>query len=390
MTKPVKVSLGMRDVFLVGTAHVSDESVRLVRDTIEKEMPDVVAVELCEQRHQSLMDGKKWDETEITEVIKTGRTHLFLIQLLLANFQRRIGDTVGVKPGAEMKKAVDIAREKGIRVELVDRNVKVTLKRAFDRMSLSEKSRMLYDFISGMLEGGEINKEVIEKLKKKDLLTEMLEEMSREMPSVKKVLIDERDEYIAHKISMIKGKRIVAVVGAGHVDGITKNLKKETGDIGRKIKKLEETREKKSMLKYAGWGVIAAIVLLVSAGFLTHGVSFTWELVLKLFLVQGTLAALGATLALAHPVTIVATFISAPFALLHPLIAVGWISALVELKMRKPLVKDFNGLLKLNGIGDYWKNRITRIFLVLLLTNGFATLGTAINLVLTYYLTTRI
>lgn len=382
MARPVRIRTGGREVFIVGTAHVSDESVKLVRDTIEKEGPDAVAVELCAQRHQSLMDEKRWDDTEITEVIKTGRTYLFLIQLLLANFQRRIGDKVRVKPGAEMKKALDVAREMGIRVELVDRDVRVTLKKAFDRMSLFEKTRLLYDFIAGVFNTEEIDREVIERLKKRDVLTEMLEEMSREIPSVKKVLIDERDEYIADRIRKINGKRIVAVVGVGHVEGIVKNLKKKMSNaaVDRRISKLDEVTEGKKTLRHLAWAAPAAVVLLLLAGLVKHDAAYTLDMILKVFLVQGTMASLGAAVAMAHPVTIAATFLSAPFALLHPFIAVGWISAMVELKMRRPTVGDFKGLMELNSIGDYWRNRITRIFLVLIMANLGGTVSTLLVL----------
>ncbi|MFH1126229.1 MAG: TraB/GumN family protein [Candidatus Altiarchaeota archaeon] len=380
MTEVTTVEMPGKKVFIVGTAHVSDKSVDLVKETIEKENPDVVAVELCKQRHQSLMDGKKWDETEITEVIKSGRTHLFLIQLFLSNFQRKIGDKVDVKPGAEMKKAVEIAKEMGIKVELVDREVKVTLKRAFSLMTLTEKLKLGYDFIAGVLDNEEVDKELVEKLKKKDVLTGMLEEMGREIPSIKKVLVDERDEYIAYRIKEIDGKKIVAVVGAGHVDGIKKNLDKKV-DVKDRLKTLEEVKEGGSSWKYLSWIIPLAFISLILIGFLMKDISFTRDMIIKLFVIQGTLAALGAAVALAHPLTIIATFISAPFALIHPFIAVGWISALVELKIRKPLVKDFKGLLQLNGIGDYWRNRVTRIFLIMILTNLFATAGTAINIV---------
>ena len=378
MKEVTTVKLPGKTVVLVGTAHVSDKSVALVRRTIEQEKPDVVAVELCRQRHQSLMEGKKWEETDILKVIQSGRTHLFLIQLLLANFQRRVGDKVNVKPGAEMKKAVDIAREKKIPIALVDRDVKTTLSRALSVMSAGEKFRLLYDFMAGVLEGEEVDKELVEKLKKKDVLTEMLEEMGREMPSVKKVLVDERDEYLAYKIQELKARKIVAVVGAGHIDGIRKHLKRETKNVQVKLKELSENRERRSVMKYLAGIVPLAFLGLFAAGFLMHDASYTLDMVFKWFVIQGTLSAFGAALAFAHPLTIAATFIAAPFAVLHPFIAVGWISALVELKMRKPLVKDFKGLMKLNGIGDYWRNRVTRVFLVMMLANLGGTISTVV------------
>jgi len=380
MTKVTTVNIPGKKVFLLGTAHVSEESVKLVRETIEKEKPDAVAVELCKQRHHSLMNEKKWNETDINEVINSGRTHLFLTQLLLANFQRRIGDKIHVKPGAEMKKAVEIAGEKRIKVELVDRDVKTTLKRAFSLMSLREKIKLAYDFIGGIFEGEEVDKELIEKLKKKDVLSEMMDELSREIPSIKKVLVDERDEYIALKIKELKESKVVAVVGAGHVEGIRKNLKKKTTNTKSRLEKLEMMEGKKGFARYLPWIVPFAFIAVIAAGFIKHDAAFTSDLILKWFLIQGTLSALGAALALAHPVTIAATFIAAPFAVLHPFIAVGWISALVELKMRKPKVKDFKGLMKLNGITDYWRNRVTRIFLIMMLANIGGSISTLVVL----------
>jgi pheromone shutdown-related protein TraB len=374
----VKVEIPGKEVYLVGTAHVSEKSVDLVEKTIRDVNPDTVAVELCKQRHESLFQEKKWDETEIDEVIKTGRAHLFLTQLMLANFQKRIGDKVNVKPGSEMKKAVEIARENKIRVELIDRDVKTTLKRAFSLMTLGEKAKMASSFIEGMIGGEEVDEELIESLKKKDVLTEMLNELGREIPSIKKVLVDERDEYIACRIRELKGNNIVAVVGAGHVEGIVKSLKSKGKNFRDKIKELEGVREKKSLSKYVPWLLPLAVVGLLFAGFLTHDAEYTLDLIVKWFIIQGTMAALGAMLALAHPVTIMATFIAAPFALLHPLIAVGWISALVEMKMRKPQVKDFRGLTQLKGISDYWRNRVTRIFLVMILANLGGTLSTLV------------
>jgi pheromone shutdown-related protein TraB len=229
-----------------------------------------------------------------------------------------------------------------------------------------------------MIGGEEVDEELIESLKKKDVLTEMLNELGREIPSIKKVLVDERDEYIACRIRELKGNNIVAVVGAGHVEGIVKSLKSKGKNFRDKIKELEGVREKKSLSKYVPWLLPLAVVGLLFAGFLTHDAEYTLDLIVKWFIIQGTMAALGAMLALAHPVTIMATFIAAPFALLHPLIAVGWISALVEMKMRKPQVKDFRGLTQLKGISDYWRNRVTRIFLVMILANLGGTLSTLV------------
>ena len=162
------ITSGNKEISLVGTAHVSKESIELVRKTIDKENPDIIAVELDEQRYEALLNKKKWDETEIHKVIRTGRAYLFLTQLLLTNFQRRIGDKLGVSPGSEMIEAINIAREKGIDISLVDRDIKITLKRALNTMTLKEKLKLLYALLEGILEREEIDDEILEKLKKKE------------------------------------------------------------------------------------------------------------------------------------------------------------------------------------------------------------------------------
>ena len=384
------IKTGEKEIFLIGTAHVSKESISLVKETIEKEKPDVVAIELCDQRYESIRNKKKWDETDISKVIRTGRTHLFLMQLMLANFQRKIGDEIGVKPGSEMIEAIGIAKENNIDIALVDRDIKITLKRALTCMSLKEKIGLLYGFLSGAIEEEEINEELIEKLKDKDVLSEMMEELGREIPSIKKALVDERDTYIANKISSLNEKRIVAVVGAGHVEGIKKLLdlgtvpgtgKKKTRDeIKKEIECLEETKKGNSKFKYVAYLVPLVFLTIVGWGFYAHGTDMTLDLLWKWFLINGTLSALGVMLALGHPLSIIGAFVAAPFTSLNPTIAAGWFAGIIEAWVRKPKVKDFEGLLRLNEMKDYWRNGVTRILLVIILANLGSSLGTFIAL----------
>ncbi len=377
MPEITRVKVDDREIILVGTAHVSKKSVELVRESIEKEHPEVVAVELDEGRYEALMNEKRWDETEITKVIKSGKTYLFLMQLLLTNFQRKIGDKLGVKPGQEMVSAIEIAQENKIKVALVDRDIKVTLKRAFNLISLREKFKLLSGFISGIFESEDIDEELVEELKKTDILTEMLAELGREVPSLKKVLIDERDDYISQKILSLKEKKILAVVGAGHVQGIKKKLEE---DSMVNLKKLEQIPEKKSKLKYLWYGIPLIFTFILIWSFYRHGFSLTLNLFQTWFWINGVLSALGATLALAHPLSILTAFLAAPFTSLHPALAAGWFAGAVELWLRKPKVKDFDGLLKINRIRDLWKNRITKILLVIALANLGSSLGTFIAL----------
>ena len=372
-----KVHIDKREILLLGTAHVSKKSVELVERTIKEEKPDVVAVELCVDRHNALVNKKRWDETEITKVIKEGKTNLFLMQLLLTNFQRKIGDELGVKPGSEMIQAIELAKKENLDIAFVDRSINITLKRAFNLMSLKEKFKLLYSFISGMFGTEEITEEIIEKMKETDIVTELMNDLGKEIPSVKKVLVDERDEYIARKILNLKGKKILAVIGAGHVQGIKKHL--ETKKFSYELKELEEIPKKKSFFKYVVYGLTLLFIALMFWSFYSLGLNVTVDLLFKWILISGTLSAVGVALAFGHPLSIITAFFAAPFTSLHPTLAVGWFAGLVETWVRKPKVKDFEGLMKINGIRDLWKNQVTRILLVIAFANIGCTIGNLIT-----------
>ncbi len=396
LNQVTKINLDGKEIFLIGTAHVSKESVNVVRETIEKENPDIVAVELCEQRQEAIVNHRRWKETEITDVVKEGKSYLFLMQLLLANFQRQIGEEVGVKPGSEMIEAMNIARDKNIRVELVDRDIKITLKRAFNSMSLGEKFKLFLGLFSGIFGREEINEELIEKLKNKDVLSEVMDELSREIPSIKRVLVDERDAYIANKIAGIDAKKIVAVVGAGHVEGVKENLLKYKKNLIRnsenfgasifqrkielkiELRDLEVVPESKNRLKYINYLIPLSIIGIFIFGFYIKGSEFLLDSIVKWIFTTGILAAVGTALALGHPLSIITAFLVAPITTLHPLLAAGWFAGWVEAKVRKPRVKDFEDLFRINSLGDFWKNRVTRILLVISFANIGASLGTII------------
>ncbi len=371
-----KVHVDGREILLLGTAHVSKKSVELVERTIKDEKPDIVAVELCQDRYNALINKKRWDETEITKVIKEGKTNLFLMQLLLTNFQRKIGDELGVKPGSEMIQAIELAKKENLRIEFVDRSINITLKRAFNLMSFKEKFKLLYSFVSGIFGTEEITEETIEKMKETDIVTELMNDLGKEIPSVKKVLVDERDEYIAKKILNLKGKKILAVIGAGHVQGIKKRL--ETKKFEDSIEELEKIPKKKSFFKYFVYGFTILFVALIFWSFYSLGLNVTLDLILKWILISGTLSAVGVALAFGHPFSMITAFFAAPFTSLHPALAVGWFAGLVEMWVRKPKVKDFDGLMKINGLRDLWKNQITRILLVIAFANIGCTIGNLI------------
>ncbi len=365
-----------KEIILIGTAHISKESIELVKKTIEEEKPDNVGVELCKSRYDALNNKKEWNNTKVTEIIKKNKTYLFLSNLLLSIFEKKMGTDVDVKPGSEMLEAIRIARDNGTEISLIDRDVQITLQRAWKSMGLIEKGRLIFSIFEGMLFGGErVSKEQIEKMKDSDMINEMLEDLGRQIPKAKNALIDERDLYIAEKINEMKGKKVIAVVGAGHVSGIKRNLKKKTD-----LKKLENIPKGSSLARYIGWSIPVIFLAIIIYGFIGKGTAVTIDMLSYWFLINGLLSALGTAIALASPITILSAFIAAPITSLNPMIGAGWVAGLVEAKVREPRVKDFDSLAKLSGIKELWRNRVTRVFLVVVLANLGSSAGTFIAL----------
>ncbi len=367
-----RLKYGDKEVFLVGTAHVSRESVDLARQVIEEVRPDTVCVELCQSRYESISQGNRWQETNLFKVVREKKAFLLLANLILASFQRRIGEKLDVKPGQEMITAMDAARDCGAHIALVDRDVRTTLSRAWRFMKWSSKLKLVGELLASFGEIDKLEKEDIEGMKNKDVLEAMLAEVAEAMPEVKKILIDERDGYLAHKIKNAPGDKIVAVVGAGHVPGIKKCWDEEVD-----LASLEAIPPKSRLLAGFKWGLPLLIIAMIVAGFFKSGLNAGTEMVTWWIMVNAVFAGLGATLALSHPFTICSAVVAAPFTSLNPMIAAGWVSGLVELFMRKPKVRDFETLpFDLSHFRGFWKNGITRVLLVVVLTNLGSAVGT--------------
>ncbi len=369
-----KIFLNGKKIILIGTAHISEQSINAVREAIEKEKPNVIGVELCKSRFAQLKMGRRWSETNISEIIKTKKTYLFLVNLLLSNIQRRFGQKLGIKPGAEMLEAYNIAKEKNIPIVLLDRDVQITLRRAFSLMSFFEKIKIFFSIISGFFrEEEELTPELVERLKQKDMMTELMNELSKTAPTIKKVLVDERDMYISQKISSAKGKKILAVVGAGHIEGIKNYLNKKIS-----LEPLLEIPRKRSFWKFIPYIVPVIFVAILGYAFYSKGILLSLELFALWFLINGILSAAGVVLARGHIFSVLAAFFAAPFTSLHPAIAAGWFAGMVEAKYSKPKIKDFEALNKLNSFADFSKNKVTRILLVTAYANIGSTIGTII------------
>ncbi len=361
-----------KQFILVGTAHVSKESAEQVTRVIQEESPDTVCVELCQSRYQSIRQKERWQETDIVKIIKEKKSFLLLSNLLLASFQKRIAKKLNIKPGQEMIAAIDAADEVGAKIHLADRDIRTTLSRTWREMGLWNKIKLLFQLILSLGDVDEIKEEDIEKMKQEDVLETLLTEVGKSLPVLKDILINERDQYLAAKIRTAPGQNVVAVVGAGHVPGIKKNWNTDVD-----IPSLERLPPKKKITGILKWLIPAAIMAMFIAGFFYGGKQAGKDMIVWWITANAILAGLGAIIALAHPVTIVASMLAAPLTSLNPMIAAGWVSGLVEAFSRKPKVKDLetlpNDILSVRG---FWKNKVTRILLVVVFTNLGSSVGT--------------
>jgi pheromone shutdown-related protein TraB len=367
-----RIRIDDREIILIGTAHVSKESVELVESVIRAEQPDTVCVELCPARHQSIMRKDQWLDMDIVKVIREKKSFLLLANLLLASFQKRIGEKLGVKPGEEMIRAIQTAESIGAGLCLADRDITITLSRTWRSTGFMSKVKLLSHLILSLGEVEEIDEKAIEQMKEADMLQSILAEVEKTHPQLRKILIDERDQYLAHKIKTAAGQKIVAVVGAGHVPGILKYIHSDI-DIAP-LETLPPKGKTGSILK---WGIPGAIVLLMLAGFFYGGVDVGKGMVLWWCLITGLLGGAGAMVALGHPLTVLSAVLAAPLTTLHPLIAAGWVSGLVEAVARKPKVRDLESLSEdILSVRGFWRNKVTRVLLVVVFTNIGASIGT--------------
>ncbi len=362
-----------REFILVGTAHVSKGSADLVRDVIQREKPDRVAVELDEKRYQALMERERWESLDLREIIRKKQLSTLIVNLLLSAYQKRMGLKLGVMPGTELLEAVRAAEENGIPFTLADRDVRVTLRRAFRTMSLWKKSLLASALLASLFEDKELTETEIQELLKRDVLSELMKDLGEAMPALKRVVIDERDLYLSHMIREAPGERVLAVVGAGHLEGIRKALLEyREADLGE----LNRIPPVSPVWKWIGWSLPVAI--LGSIGYIgwTQGPAAAGDSALFWILASGTPCAIGAILAFAHPLTVLAAFVSAPITTLSPVLGAGYVTAFVQAFVRPPRVKEFQTVASdVTSLRRWWQNRLLRVFLAFLLPSLGASLG---------------
>ena len=360
-------------LYLIGTAHVSGDSVKFVEECINEYEPDTVAVELDKNRMDVLKNRKKFEETDIFDIFKKKKVIFFTVQLIMSGYQKKIAEKTGSAPGSEFKKAIEMAEEKELKLVNADRDISVTLKRTINSMTFKEKVK----FFTGMLFGDDkdVDENAIEELKKGDMLMQIIGEMQDEFPSLKRTILDERDRYLAANIAQNLGEKTVAVVGAAHVPGILRRLQEEKPEED-KLDDINFVPKSSGVTKLIPWLIPLIIIGMFIYGFFNGNAPDTLEAAMWWVLINGTLSALGCAAALGHPLTILAGFVAAPITSLNPTIGAGIVTGLVQLYLVRPRVIDLENVshdtTKLKG---WWQNKLSRALLVSL----FSSIGSAIG-----------
>ncbi|MCM3093193.1 MULTISPECIES: TraB/GumN family protein [unclassified Cytobacillus] len=369
-----RIHLDGKEYILIGTAHVSKHSAEQVKEVIEAEQPDSVCVELDEQRYQSITEGSKWKEMDIIQVIKEKKASLLLMNLAISSFQNRMADQFGIKAGQEMIQGIESAKETGAKLVLADRNIQITFARIWGNLGLKGKSLLLSQVIASIFSKDTITEEELEKMKNQDTINAILNEFTESFPRLKKPLIDERDQYLAQKIKDAPGEKIVAVLGAAHVPGIKEEIKKE-----QDMAKLTERPPKSNVPKIIGWSIPVFILAIIAYTFIANpsaGLAQTISWIIW----NGSLSALGAAIAMGHLLTILTAFVAAPITSLNPLLAAGWFAGLTQAYIRRPSVRDFETLSEdVFSVKGFWRNKVSRILLIVVLANLGSSLGTFIG-----------
>ncbi|MCF6266794.1 MAG: TraB/GumN family protein [Desulfuromusa sp.] len=369
-----------KEIVLVGTAHISQDSVETVIRTIDDVLPDTVCVELDVQRYQSLINEKGWESLNLKDLIKKKQVPFLLTNLALSSYQKRMGLHTGVKPGAELAAAARTAEERGMEVELVDRNIRTTLLRVWRKTGLWNKMKVMAALFGSLFEKQELNEEELAKLRENDTLSGMLDEMGKLLPSVKQILVDERDTYMAYHIRNAPGEKILAVVGAAHLPGIIRQLQGDEIDP-ETIAEISTIPPKTTFSKIIPWLIPGIVVALFIGGFFFGNRDQLANAATAWILANGLFSALGALLALGHPVTIISAFVAAPITSLNPTIGAGFVTGLVQSFIAPPTVHDMEHVGEdLMTFKGWWQNRLARVLLVFLFSSIGSSIGTFVAL----------
>lgn len=366
-----RLNIDGKEIILIGTAHVSKFSAKEVKEIIEAEKPDSVCIELDEERYKSISNRDKWKNMNIINVIKEKRSTLLLINLILSTYQKKMADQFDIKPGQEMIQGIQSSKEFGSNLVLADRNIQTTFKRIWRGVGFWGKLKLFYSIVFSIFDDEDISEEDLERMKTEDMLSSALNELSTSFPKLKKHLVDERDQYLSQKIKEAPGDKVVAVLGAAHVPGIKKEIHKE-----HDLEELSSVPPKTLTLKIAGW-IIPIIIIAIIVSTFSVDKNTGIDQIISWILWNGTLSAIGAAIAFGHIVSILTAFLVAPITSLNPLLAAGWFAGITEAFIRKPNVEDFENLTQdIFTLKGFWRNKVTKILLVVILANLGSVIGT--------------
>lgn len=365
---------------LLGTAHVSPASVAAVKSMAGSGDYDTIAVELCPARHQALTRQQQWRDMDLFRIIREKKAGLVMASLALGAYQRRIAEQFGIEPGAELKAAADAAEAAGLPLQLIDRDLATTLKRSYRAVPWYKRILLTTGMVLGTVSSEEIDEEQIEKLKEGDILESVFTEFAQQSPELYTALIAERDRFMAARLRQENadstGRRVLAVVGAGHLDGLAKALESSDSNPQAEIDVLSVQPAPARWLKLLPWLIVVAVLTGFWLGF-ARSPELGWRLVTLWVVINGGLAALGALAARGHPLTVLSAMLAAPLTSLNPAIAAGMVSGLVESVLRKPRVADLERLRDdATTLKGWFRNPATRILLVFLFSNLGSAIGT--------------
>lgn len=381
----VNLNLNGKEIVLLGTAHVSQQSCEEVKVAIAEKKPDCVAIELDEQRYASINDSEAWKNLDIIKVLREKKGFLLLANLVLSSFQKRMGANVGVKPGDEMRAGIDVAKELNIPCEMVDRPIQTTLRRAWAKNSGYGKIKLLSALLASVASKEEVSGEEIETLKNKSEMDGMMSELAEYMPGVKEVLIDERDFYLAahiwEAVQKDERKSVIAVLGAGHLPGVQAHLEKiAAGQENTDTTEINSLPAKKAGAKIIGWAIPVIIIALIAAGFVFGGMKKGADLLGAWVIWNAALAGIGAIIAGGHPLTVIMAAVGAPFTSLCPLVGVGMFAGIVQAFVCKPKVADMESVMDdVSSVKGFYKNRLLRVLLVFFLSSLGSSIGTFVG-----------
>lgn len=368
-----KLDYQNKEIILIATAHVSRESVELVKQIIAEERPDSVCIELDEDRYNNIQNPKAWESTDIIKVIKSKKVGFLLANLALSSYQKKIAKQLNTPVGGEMIQGIESAKELGATLVLADRKIQTTFLRIWRKLNLWEKGKLLVSLLFSFDEDTKISDKDLQELLKADMLESVLIDMRKQFPKIGEILISERDQYLAFKIKEAPGKKIVAVLGGAHVPGVKNEIYRS-----QDMESISTIPPKNPMTKIVGWLIPAAVIALLLYAFIVN-MQTGLEQLTAWVLWTGVMAALFTALSLAHPLSIITSLIVAPFTTLNPVLACGWFTGLVEATIKKPTVQDIQNISEdIFTIKGFFKNRFLRIILVVFMANIGASIGTFI------------